>query len=323
MTTPPGTRRTGSGRVPDDGPVPRSSADPLPGRELAAFVAAVEAAGMHGAAEALHLTQSAITKRVRALEDRLGVTLFERGRYGVRPTEAGRALYPEAKAALAALDRAGQVMRRVRQAERGSLSLAASHTTGEFLLPGLLAAFRAADAEAHVTVEIVNSPGVLERVTDGAVDIGFVEGLDPLDGLETLVLREDDLVVVVAATHRWARRDEVTPSDLRREPFFTREPLSGTRAVATAALAAHGVELVPDLEAASTQSLKRAVLGGGFTILSRLTVTAEEDAGLLRSLRVRGVDLTRQLRAVRRDRAPDGTSAERFWTWLGDRAAAP
>ena len=300
-----------------------SSADPLPGRELAAFVAAVEAAGLRGAADALHLTQSAVTKRVRSLEDRLGVTLFERGRFGVRPTDAGRVLYPEAKTALAALERAADVVRRLQQAERGELSLAASHTTGEFLLPGLLAAFRAAEVEAHVTVEIVNSPGVLALLGDGSVDVGFVEGLDPLDGLETLVLRRDELVVVVAAAHRWARRGEVTPSDLRREPFFTREPRSGTRAVATSALAAHGVELVPALEAASTQSLKRAVLGGGFTILSRLTVTAEEEAGLLRALPVRGVDLTRDLRAVRKERRPRGTTGGRFWSWLERRTAAP
>jgi DNA-binding transcriptional LysR family regulator len=291
--------------------------DPLSGRELAAFVAAVEAAGLHGAADALHLTQSAVTKRIHALETRLGVTLFERGRFGVRPTEAGRALYPEAKTALAALDRAAEVIRRLQEAERGSLTLAASHTTGEFLLPGLLAAFRAVDADAHVTVEIVNSPGVLRLLAERAVDVGFVEGLDALDGLETVVLRRDELVVVVAAGHRWARRGEVTPSDLRREPFFTREPLSGTRAVATAALAAHGVELVPALEATSTQSLKRAVLGGGFTILSRLTVTAEEAAGLLRALPVRGVDLTRELRAVRRPTEQADTTAAHFWRWLG------
>src|ERR1700729_1220149 len=70
--------------------------DPLSSRELAAFVAAVETGSVQGAAEALDLTQSATTKRIQALERRLGVALLRRGRRGVRPTQEGRALFPEA-----------------------------------------------------------------------------------------------------------------------------------------------------------------------------------------------------------------------------------
>src|ERR1700742_5336195 len=77
--------------------------DPLSCRELAAFVAAVETHSVQGAAEALDLTQSATTKRIRALERRLGVALLHRGRHGVRPTEEGMALYPEARRGLDAL----------------------------------------------------------------------------------------------------------------------------------------------------------------------------------------------------------------------------
>ena len=77
--------------------------------------------------------------------------------------------------------------------------------------------------------------------------------------------------------------------DLQTEPFFTRERASGTRAVAEAALARHGVRLEPTAELASTQSLKRAVLSGGFTLLSRLAVQAEQQAGTLAALPVRGV----------------------------------
>src|SRR6185312_13685197 len=84
--------------------------DPLSGRELAAFVAAVDAHTLHAAADTLALTQSAVTKRVAALERRVGQKLLERGRSGVRPTAAGRALYPEARAALAALERARRAL---------------------------------------------------------------------------------------------------------------------------------------------------------------------------------------------------------------------
>ncbi|MGH2946665.1 MAG: LysR family transcriptional regulator, partial [Solirubrobacteraceae bacterium] len=75
----------------------RTESEPLSGRDLLAFVLAVETGSVHGAADALGLTQSAVTKRIQALERRTGATLLRRGRLGAATTEAGRALYPEAK----------------------------------------------------------------------------------------------------------------------------------------------------------------------------------------------------------------------------------
>lgn len=291
-------------------------AEPLSGRDLAAFVAAVETGSVQGAAEALALTQSAATKRIRALETRVGITLLERGRFGVRPTGAGRLLYPEARAALDALARAAAVLSGERD-RAPVLSLAASHTVGEFLLPGWLAGFRALAGDVRARVDVVNSASVLAAVRDGDAEIGFVEGLDRLDGLDAIDLLRDEIVAVVAANHPWARRRAVPAAALVREPFLTRETGSGTRAVALQALAAAGVELRPSLEAASSQSLKRAVLDGGFTLISRRAAEAEVQAGTLKALPVSGADLSRQLRAVRRRRPALPPPAQRLWDWLG------
>lgn len=296
------------------------SAEPLSGRDLAAFVAAVETASMHGAADALGLTQSAVSKRIAALEHRAGIELLQRGRLGVRPTTAGRLLYPEAKHALAALARAAAVTEHVQAAERHELRLAASHTIGEFLLPDWLADFRATSAnELHAQVDVINSPGVLAAVRERGAEIGFVEGLDSLDDLEHLKLMRDELVVVVAPSHRWARRRAVAPTELAREPYLSREADSGTRAVATAALHSHGVTLEPTLETPSTQGLKRAVLSGGFTLISRVTVQAETQAGTLAALPITGVALQRQLSAVRRTGGAPGGAASALWHWLRER----
>jgi DNA-binding transcriptional LysR family regulator len=89
-----------------------------------------------------------------------------------------------------------------------------------------------------------------------------------------------------------------------------------------AALSAAGASpLEPTLETASTQSLKRAILDGGFTLISRLAVEAEIKAGTLRALAVTGVDLTRPLRAVRRRRPALPADATRFWRFLSRMAA--
>ena len=290
--------------------------DPLSGRELAAFVAAVDARTLYAAADALALTQSAVTKRIAALERRVGRPLLERSRSGVLPTAAGRALYPEARAALAALDRA---RRSVGDAQAAStLQVAASHTVAGYLLPGWLAGFRAERGTLRIAVEVVNSPGVLDAVRGGRAELGFVEGIDALDGLESQLLLTDELECVVRPGHRFVRRRAIRPAELLDEPWIAREAASGTRAVAERALRERGIVLVPALEAASTEGLKRAVLDGGFALLSRLAVEEELANGSLAAVPVQGLDLRRELRAVRI--AARSGSAALLWEWLASHA---
>lgn len=294
--------------------------DPLSGRDIAAFVAAFESQSMHAAADALGLTQSAVSKRVQTLERRTGVRLLERNRNGVRPTKAGRVLYPEAKQALAALTRAAAALEAATDTERHVLRLAASHTIGEFLLPNWLAGFRAADRDPSLRaeVDIVNSPGVLGLVRGGSLAIGFVEGPDALDGIEALTLMRDQLVVVVGPDHRWTRRRQVRLRELGNERFYARERDSGTREVVTNALERHGMRLEAALEAASIQALKRAVLADGFTILSTVAVEQEVRTGTLRSLTVQDVSFDRELRVIRSRHDESRSAAQRLWRWLRD-----
>jgi DNA-binding transcriptional LysR family regulator len=298
-----------------------TEADPLPGGELAAFVTALEAGSIQGAADALLLTQSAVTKRLQSLERKIGGELLERGRFGVRPTALGRTVYPPAKRALAALAEVTRAVELSRAAEATELRLSASLTIGEFLLPTWLAAFRSEHPDVHPQLELINSRGVLDAVTERRAEVGFVEGLDPLVGWETITIAHDRLVVVVAADHRWARRRAISPRDLLTDAYLTRETASGTRAVAEGALAATGIELVPAMQAASFQSLKRALGAGGFAVMSELTIEAEQRAGTLVGLPIRGVDLRRELHAIRRRRPALSATARLFWRWLREHAA--
>jgi DNA-binding transcriptional LysR family regulator len=298
-----------------------SLGDPLPGRDLAAFVTAVESGTVQGAADALDLTQSAATKRLQALERRVGRALLERGAYGVRPTAAGKVLYPLAREALATLERAETAVRSPDDAPL--LRIHASRTIGETLLPEWLASFRASAPPCRVSAAITNSEEVVHAVRDGAAEVGFVEGpAENMRGLRELIVAHDELGVVVAADHPWARRRAVAVGDLTREPFLARETGSGTRAVVDATLALTGVRLQPALELSSTEGLKRAVLAGGFALLSERVVATEVAAGALACVPVSGVELHRSLRAVRRARPALQGPARVFWRWL-ERTVAP
>jgi DNA-binding transcriptional LysR family regulator len=295
--------------------------DPLPGRDLAAFVTAVETGTVQGAADAMALTQSAATKRLQALERRVGRALLERGAHGVRPTAAGSVLYPLAREALAVLERAEAAVRSPDDAPL--LRIQASRTIGERLLPEWLASFRASGPRCRVSAAITSSEQVAYAVRDGAAEIGFVEGpAGSIRGLRELVVAQDEIRVVVASDHPWARRRAVAPQALTREPFLALEEGSGTRAVAGATLASAGVELRPALEVSSAEGLKRAVLAGGFTLLSERAVAAEIAAGSLAALPLSGVELRRSLRAVRRARPALQGPARVFWRWL-ERTIAP
>jgi DNA-binding transcriptional LysR family regulator len=289
--------------------------EPLPSRELAAFVAAVEAGTIGAAADSLTLSQSAVTKRLQNLESQVGCALLVRSHRGVEPTAAGEALYPEAKAALASLARAAEAVEADRAAGEGRLRIAASQTIGSFLLPRWLAAFEAI-AAASSRVTVVNSEAVIEAVRDHEADIGFLPDAASLGGLDALEVGQDELVVVVGREHSWARTDSVTPAQLDSEPFFTREEGSGTRAASLAGLRELGVELHPSLETSSTETLKLAVRHGGFTIMSSLAIAEEICRDQLHPLRLKGACLGRRLFAVRRRDVPMTGATRRFWAWL-------
>jgi DNA-binding transcriptional LysR family regulator len=300
-----------------------SDADPLSGAELAAFTAAMESGSIQGAADALAMTQSAATKRIQGLERRLGQELLTRGRGGARPTALGLTLYPLAKQALQALAEVGHAADTASAASAQTLRLSASLTTGEFLVPGWLGGFRAQRPDVHPQLEVVNSSSVAQHIAERRAEVGFVEGYDELNEFETQMVAHDELLVVVASGHRWARRRSVAPTELMKEPYLTRERLSGTRAVAEAALGAAGVELTPRLEAASLQTLKRAIAGGGFTIISGLAIEVEQRAGTaaLVGLPVRGVDLRRDLHAIRLPAGRHSNPATDLWHWLQSNTA--
>jgi DNA-binding transcriptional LysR family regulator len=153
-------------------------------------------------------------------------------------------------------------------------------------------------------------------VREERADVGFVEGLDPLGGLDTKVVARDQIVLVVAADHRWAHRRFVNPRELTKGRWIARESGSGMRAVAAAALAEVGVELHPDLSLASLEGVKRSLAAGGFALISELALEPDLAAGRLVALPLKGLKIERSLIAIRRTRARPHEQAKRFWAWL-------
>lgn len=288
---------------------------------LRLFAAVVEHHGFSRAADAVHVSQPAVSKAVRELERKAGVPLLERGGRGVRGvrlTEAGVALYARARRIFSEERAAEEELRAQRGVELGTLRIGASTTIATYLLPELLAAFDRLHPGVELLVASLNTRAVVERLLEYELDVALVEGPVGAAGVEVLPWREDRLVVIAAAAHRLVGRG-VEASELARERLLVREPGSGTRAVGEAALGALGVEPARTLELGSTEAIKRAVAAGlGVAIVSRAALDAELELGTLAMLDVEGLEIRRPLSRLSLSGRPPSRAARVFEALLAD-----
>src|ERR1700744_5230601 len=258
--------------------------------------------GSLGRAAAEHgISQPAASPRLRQLEARLALALLKRSPRGSKLTPAGALVAGWAQTAVdaaAALDAGVTALRREHESR---VRIVASMTVAEYLLPGWLTALRALDPGAAVALSAVNSADVAEAGRSGAAEVGFVEGPGRPGGLRAARVGRDELTVVVAPTHPWARRRRgIDAAELAATPLVAREAGSGTRRVFEQALAQAGLTAAePAAELSSTTAIKSAVAtGAGPAVLSSLAVAAELASGAVRAVPVLGLDLRRDLRAV-------------------------
>lgn len=267
---------------------------------LALLVAVSELGSMSAAAARYGITQPAVSMRLSSLEHSLGLQLIERHPGGSRLTPAGAATVEWAGVVLAGVRSLLAGAAALRATERSQLTLASSLTVAEYLVPGWLQRLAAAMPEVHVSLEMGNTAHVVELVLSNAVELGFVEGAHPPDGLRARALRTDELVVVVSPRHPWARRRRpIGGEELGRTPLVLREHGSGTREVLEEALHAFGVVPTVLMELGSTTAIKAAVAGGAApSVISALAVAPEVHAGQLAVVPLAGVRLERTIRAV-------------------------
>jgi DNA-binding transcriptional LysR family regulator len=274
---------------------------PLPNLDaLDLLVTVSELGSISSAAAAHHETQPAASMRLRSLERALGLQLLERARTGSRLTPAGSATVEWAGVVLHAVRALLAGTQALRSDKRSHLRIGASLTVAEYLVPAWLRRLATALPEVGVSLEMGNSAHVVEMVSHGEVDVGFIEGPGSPGHLRARDICADRLVIVVGQNHPWARRRRpLTATELARTPTVLRERGSGTRDTLTLALADQGLEVRPLMELGSTTAIKAAAMAGtGPAILSALAVEAELQGGQLVAVPCAGLSLGRTIRAV-------------------------
>ena len=271
-------------------------------RKLESFVAVARARSFTQAALALHLSQSAVSQQIAALERELNAQLLDRTRRRVALTPAGAALLERAERLLEDSEAARRAVAAAQGHIAGALDVAASLTIAAYVLPRALALLAREHPEVRASVRVENTEHVVRSLLAGEADVGFVEGDVSAEGIRLHELQLDELVVIVPAYHRLAGEAAVDPADLAAEPFIVRERGSGTQQIAEAELRRAGVEpgrLRVIAELSGIDAIKAAVEAGlGIAIVSALTVRREIELGTIVAMPVAGVSMERRLAAA-------------------------
>lgn len=248
-------------------------------RRLQVFHAVARNLSFTRAADALFMTQPAVTFQIKQLEEQYGTRLFERRHGSISLTPAGELVLSYAERILALSDEMDTRLAEMTGEMRGPLLVGASTTIAEFMLPRVLGEFNALYPQVRARLIVANSESIEGRVAEHTLDIGLIEAPAKLSGLSSVACCEDELLVICAPDYPLAEMASVTPKLLADYEFISREPGSGTREITDAYFRAHQIEpqaLKTQMELGSPEALKGVVATGlGYAIVSRAVVDKE------------------------------------------------
>jgi DNA-binding transcriptional LysR family regulator len=249
-------------------------------RRLKVFHTVAKLLSFTKAAEALHMTQPAVTFQVRQLEEYFNTRLFDRTHNKVNLTPAGERVAEFAERIFDLYSEMENSVRDLTGEISGALTIGASTTIAEYMLPALLGEFKNRYPDINLRLKVSNSEGIVSMVEHNVIDLGVVESQVSNKNLIVEVCHDDQLVVVAAPDHELVKRGaKVKAAEIVKYPFVSREEGSGTREVIMQYLIDENVnpgEMNFCLELGSPEAIKGAVEAGmGITIISRSIIDKE------------------------------------------------
>ena len=270
---------------------------------LVVFREVAEHLSFRKAAEGLYLTQPAVSLQIKALEEELGVQLFDRAGAHIALTKAAIILLRYCEKVSKLLADAEHEIAALSGEHAGQLALGASTTIAQYVLPRLLAEFQREHPRVQITLISGNTEHVVEAIEKQQIVLGFIEGPARSREVKTLPFLEDELVLIASTAHEWAERTSVSCSEIPSIPLLMRERGSGTRHVIEMALERqcvkrNSLQIVMELD--STEAIKSAVDAGlGVGFVSRWAIA--KDLRLNNSFKivaVEGLTIKRQFLVV-------------------------
>jgi len=287
-------------------------------RQLEIFVKIVSCGNFSKAARELYLTQPTVSSHIHALEEELGISLFERRSREAVLTDGGKQFYPYALNILMLKEQGMEKALHFKGTVQGVINISSSSTPGIYILPLLLKPFEEQFTAVSFNVSISNTDQVISKVLNYEADLGFVGGVYFDDPLRFLPVHEDTMVVVAPLTEKYkAMPSSISFEDVEDEKFIMRAEGSFTRKVFASALQQNNKsidELNVSLEINSIEGAKNCVQKGmGITVMPEICVS-ETDA--VKVFYVEDLDLRREFFAVYRGNRVFSPSLKKFISFL-------
>jgi DNA-binding transcriptional LysR family regulator len=286
---------------------------------LKIFLKIAELRSFSRAAHELYLTQPTVSQHIGALEQYVGLPLFDRADRDITLTHAGEILYGYARQIIALQDEARQALDHFKGKKSGHLVIGASTIPGEYILPPLLGDFKKPYPDIQITMRIADTAVIVEELLSRNLELGVVGGRIKDEHLQYAKLADDEQVLIVPRRHRWWAKKEVPLEELVQEPLVMREQGSGSRMSMELNLREAGINpgnMLVSAEMGSTAALKHAVRSGvGVAFISRRAVVDEVAHNLLRIITVAGHTFSRVFYVVtdrKRTLSPLGKSFREF-----------
>jgi DNA-binding transcriptional LysR family regulator len=264
-------------------------------RQLEILQAIAETGSFTGSGRKLHVSQSAISRQILLLEEELSEPLFLRIGRQVKMTPTGEALLQMSHRIFDDLkDTVGAITNRTGEL-RGTLRLAGGMTVCIYVYPPLLRHFRRKHVQAEVRVSAGLTEKSLRELRSGTADCGLLTlPIDEPD-LVTIPVLKEELLLVTAPNHPFARRRRIMPADLSGQPFVLFEAGSNTRRVIDAFFLRSGIEPTIVMDTENAEIIKAMIRAGiGISILPYLAVAREVRSGQLFCARIQDEELVRQ-----------------------------
>ncbi|MGE5237632.1 MAG: LysR substrate-binding domain-containing protein [Chloroflexota bacterium] len=287
---------------------------------LKAFCLVVELKSFSKAAEAKHMTQSAMSHLIRNLENDLGMKLLHRHTKSVSPTSAGRLFYEHARMILEGYRRMEDDLHRLAGTTKGPLTVGATATVAAFLLPQALYDFARKYPEVRVDLSVANTGNIVDELRSARIELGIVEGTLKPGGFLSEQIASDELVLIASENHRLARKKSLSSNDLASEPFIMPEPGSGTREFTEEFLSAVNIE-PRSVRVAMTSGSPELIIqmvqaGVGISLVSKWAVFTAVKEGTVAILDIPGAKFRRQVYLIALDADSLTSAAKEFRTFL-------
>ncbi len=288
--------------------------------KLKVFCTVAETKSFSKTSQIIHLTQPAVSLQIQALEELYETKLFDRSSSSISLTSAGEVLYNFSKSILAQYAELEKEIGKITGLIKGSITIGASTTIGNYILPSVVFNFKKAHPKIKITILIRNTERVIDLLTSGVVDFGLVEGETTKSKIKVEPLLTDELVFIVPAAHHLAKKKSVSILEIMKEPFIIREEGSGTRHIVEKYLATHGMK-VSDLHIVlvlgGTESIKDAVERGmGISVISRWAARKEVQFGTLKYITAKEDRILRDFCLVMPKNAVFSHAVDEFLSFL-------